>query len=34
MRVARLTEPGRFELIEESVPSIGPHEVLVRVAAC
>jgi threonine dehydrogenase-like Zn-dependent dehydrogenase len=34
MRVARLTEPGRFELIEESVPSIGPDEVLVRVAAC
>ena len=34
MRVARLIEPGRFELIEESVPSIGPHEVLVRVAAC
>ena len=34
MRIARLEEPERFTVLEEDEPSIGPHEVLVRVAAC
>jgi L-iditol 2-dehydrogenase len=34
MRLAVLTEPGGFEIVEEPLPAIGPDEVLVRVAAC
>ena len=34
MRIAVLTEPGRFELADEPVPEIGRDEVLLKVAAC
>jgi L-iditol 2-dehydrogenase len=34
MRLAVLTEPGRFEIVEEPVPELSPGDVLVRVAAC
>ncbi|HEX8858786.1 MAG TPA: alcohol dehydrogenase catalytic domain-containing protein [Actinomycetes bacterium] len=34
MRLAVLTEPGGFEIVEEPLPAIGPDEVLIRVAAC
>ncbi len=34
MRIAAIAEPGRFEILDEPVPGIGPDEVLVRVAAC
>ncbi|MFL5796818.1 MAG: alcohol dehydrogenase catalytic domain-containing protein [Actinomycetota bacterium] len=34
MRVAAIAEPGRFEILDEPLPGIGPDEVLVRVAAC
>jgi L-iditol 2-dehydrogenase len=34
VKIAVLTEPGRFELADEPVPVTGPDEVLLRVAAC
>jgi L-iditol 2-dehydrogenase len=34
VKIALLTEPGRFEVAEEPVPGTGPDEVLLRVAAC
>jgi L-iditol 2-dehydrogenase len=34
MRIAVLAGPGKFELLDEPPPSIGPDEVLLRVAAC
>jgi L-iditol 2-dehydrogenase len=34
MRIAVLEQPGRFELVDEPIPSVGPDEVLLRVAAC
>ena len=34
MRIAALTEPGRFAIEEAPIPDIRPDEVLVRVAAC
>jgi L-iditol 2-dehydrogenase len=34
MRIAVLNEPGRFDLVEEPEPAIGPDDVLLRVAAC
>lgn len=34
MRIATLHEPGRFEIVDEPVPPVGPDDVLVRVAAC
>ena len=34
MRVAVLKEPGRFDLVDEPEPAIGPGDVLLRVAAC
>ena len=34
MRVAVLEQPQRFSLIKEPAPSVGPDDVLVRVAAC
>jgi L-iditol 2-dehydrogenase len=34
VKIAVLTQPGRFELADEPVPGIGPDEVLLRVAAC
>jgi L-iditol 2-dehydrogenase len=34
MRLAVLTEPGGFEIVEEPVPEIWPGDVLVRVSAC
>jgi L-iditol 2-dehydrogenase len=34
VRIAVLEQPQRFTLVEEAVPSIGPEDVLVRVAAC
>lgn len=34
MRVARMTQPERFEVIEESIPEIDTDEVLLRVRAC
>ena len=34
MRIAVMSEPGSFEVVEEAVPAIAPDEVLVRVAAC
>ena len=32
MRIAVLTAPGRFDVVEEPAPGIGDDEVLVRVA--
>jgi L-iditol 2-dehydrogenase len=34
MRLAVLTGPERFEVVDEPVPDIAPDEVLVRVSAC
>jgi 2-desacetyl-2-hydroxyethyl bacteriochlorophyllide A dehydrogenase len=34
MKIAVLTGPQRFEVVEEPVPDIAPDEVLVRTAAC
>src|SRR5688500_13097651 len=34
MKIAVLQAPRNFEVIEESMPEIGPDEVLLRVAAC
>ena len=34
MKIAVLTGPRRFEIVEEPVPEIAPDEVLVRTAAC
>ncbi|HYZ46668.1 MAG TPA: zinc-binding dehydrogenase [Actinomycetota bacterium] len=34
MQLAVLTEPGRFELEDATVPQLAPDEVLVKVAAC
>jgi 2-desacetyl-2-hydroxyethyl bacteriochlorophyllide A dehydrogenase len=34
VKIAVLEEPRRFSLVEEPVPSVGPADVLVRVAAC
>lgn len=34
MKIAVLNEPGRFDLLEEPEPGIGPDDVLLRVAAC
>jgi L-iditol 2-dehydrogenase len=34
MKVAVLNQPGRFDLVEEPEPAIGPDDVLLRVAAC
>ena len=34
MRIAVLTAPGRFDVVEEPAPGIGDDEVLVRVAWC
>ena len=34
MRIAVLNEPGRFDLVQEPEPAIGPDDVLLRVAAC
>jgi L-iditol 2-dehydrogenase len=34
MRVAVLPEPGRFDIVDQAVPDLGPDDVLVRVAAC
>ena len=34
MRIAVLTGPRRFEVVDEPVPDIAPDEVLVRTAAC
>jgi L-iditol 2-dehydrogenase len=34
VRIAVLNEPGRFELVDEPVPSVGPDDLLVRVSAC
>jgi L-iditol 2-dehydrogenase len=34
MRIARLLEPGRFELAQEPLPEPGPGDVLLRVLAC
>jgi L-iditol 2-dehydrogenase len=34
MRLAMLEQPQRFTLVEEPIPSVGPDDVLVRVAAC
>ena len=34
MRIATLHEPGRFEIVDEPVPPVGPDDLLVRVAAC
>lgn len=34
MRIAALVEPERYELRDAPMPSVGPGEVLVRVAAC
>jgi 2-desacetyl-2-hydroxyethyl bacteriochlorophyllide A dehydrogenase len=34
MRLAVLTAPERFEIVDEPAPGIGPNQVLVRVAAC
>jgi 2-desacetyl-2-hydroxyethyl bacteriochlorophyllide A dehydrogenase len=34
VKIAVLEQPHRFSLVEEPIPSVGPDEVLVRVAAC
>ena len=34
MRLAVLERPQRFTLVDEPIPSVGPDDVLVRVAAC
>jgi len=34
MKSAAITGPGRLEIIEQAVPSIGPADVLVRIRAC
>ena len=34
MKIAMLTGPQRFEVVDEPVPEIAPDEVLVRTAAC
>jgi 2-desacetyl-2-hydroxyethyl bacteriochlorophyllide A dehydrogenase len=34
MKIAVLTAPQRFEIVEEPVPDIAPDEVLIRTAAC
>jgi 2-desacetyl-2-hydroxyethyl bacteriochlorophyllide A dehydrogenase len=34
MKIAVLSEPGRFDLVDEPEPAIGPGDVLLRVAAC
>jgi threonine dehydrogenase-like Zn-dependent dehydrogenase len=34
MRIAILDAPQRFRIADEPVPEIGPHQVLLRVAAC
>ncbi|MGE5224092.1 MAG: alcohol dehydrogenase catalytic domain-containing protein [Omnitrophica WOR_2 bacterium] len=34
MRIARLTAPQQFEIIDNPIPEPGPDEVLVRVTAC
>jgi L-iditol 2-dehydrogenase len=34
MQIAVLKEPGAFEVVEESMPRVGPDEVLLRVGAC
>jgi L-iditol 2-dehydrogenase len=34
VRLAVLTGPGRFEVVDEPIPDIAPDEVLVRVSAC
>jgi 2-desacetyl-2-hydroxyethyl bacteriochlorophyllide A dehydrogenase len=34
VRLAVLTGPGRFEVVEEPIPDVAPDEVLVRVSAC
>jgi L-iditol 2-dehydrogenase len=34
VRIAVLEQPQRFSLVEEPIPSVGPDDVLVRVAAC
>lgn len=34
MQIAVMNEPGKFELVQESIPVIAPDEVLLRVRAC
>jgi L-iditol 2-dehydrogenase len=34
MRLAVLTRPGHFEIVDRQVPDLGPEDVLIRVAAC
>jgi 2-desacetyl-2-hydroxyethyl bacteriochlorophyllide A dehydrogenase len=34
MKIAVLNQPGRFDLVEEPEPAVGPDDVLLRVAAC
>jgi threonine dehydrogenase-like Zn-dependent dehydrogenase len=34
MRIAVLNQPGRFDLVDEPEPVIGPRDVLVEIAAC
>jgi 2-desacetyl-2-hydroxyethyl bacteriochlorophyllide A dehydrogenase len=34
MKIAVLNQPGRFDLVEEPEPAVGPEDVLLRVAAC
>jgi threonine dehydrogenase-like Zn-dependent dehydrogenase len=34
MKIAVLNRPGRFDLVDEPEPAVGPGDVLLRVAAC
>ena len=34
MNIAVMSEPRRFEVVQEDVPEVGPDDVLVRVSAC
>jgi 2-desacetyl-2-hydroxyethyl bacteriochlorophyllide A dehydrogenase len=34
MRLAVLTRPGDFDIVDRPVPDLGPEDVLIRVAAC